>query len=113
MANSVRLAKGDDAHVARLAAGLSEIELALRLEVRPAVHRAAASLDRISQAVPLCKGLRLLGVLSCVIAKASAAGAEVVAKATAPAIRVAAVMLLTISLNILSPSSLDDNARIS
>ena len=57
------LAKGDDPHGAGLAAGLSEIELAFRLEVRPAVHRACRPLDRDAQAIGPREDRRLLGVL--------------------------------------------------
>ena len=58
-----RLAKGDDPHRARFAGGLSGIELTLRLEVRPGVHRARGSLDRDAQAVGPCDVCSLLGLL--------------------------------------------------
>jgi hypothetical protein len=57
------LAKGDNPHGARLAGGLPEIELALRLEVRPSVGRACGSLHRDPQVISFCDGQRLLGGL--------------------------------------------------
>lgn len=111
------LAKGDDPHGVGLAAGLSEIELAFWLGLRPAVHRACRPFDRDAQATR--EDRCLLGVLGLrgrrVVSRRCGGDGESEAPATRAAAAILKIGLLTIGLNILSPiHPLDermDNAR--